>query len=139
MHAGARKWAIEEFGEADLGDARRKWRVISMASELLRRPGPTVAATFRDEAARQGAYDFLESPAVTSDALEDACGRSCAARCAGQGFVFVPVDGTTISLRDPRHTREIGDVGGGVDGHGRGLKVISALALDEAGVAIGLA
>lgn len=140
MQIDAHRWAMEEFGEAKLGDARRKRRLVAMARELLKHPTAVVAGAFRGEAARQGAYDFLEGSSVQSSAIEEASGTSCAARSATEEFVFVAVDGTTISLSDPRGLKEIGEVGVGSEGRrGRGVKVITAFAVDPNGVAVGVA
>jgi hypothetical protein len=135
-----RAWAISEFGDARLGDHRRKWRLIDMAAEVAAKPHGVVTSAFRSDASRQGAYDFLESKHVDAAAVEEAAGSSCAQRAARFPFVFVPIDGTGISLSDPHELKELGPIGGhDLRNCGRGMKAINAIALDPSGTPIGVA
>lgn len=111
-----------------------------MAAALATRPTSVVTEAFTNDAGRQGAYDFLESRLVGHGPIEQSMGESCAARCAVKPFVFVPVDGSTISLVDRSRTRSgleaTGHAGGRTDG--RGLKTVSAIAVDR-GAPLGVA
>lgn len=130
-------WAEEEFGGAILGDARRTTRLIRIASRAAMAPSGKVSEVFRDAAERQGAYDFVESPHVHSEALVQAAVRACAARCSTHNFVFVPVDGTSLTLVDQERTKDFGAIG--TYGQGaRGLKVIDAIAISPDGVPLGV-
>jgi len=91
---------------------------------------------FSDDAERQGAYDFLESPHVKAEALEAGAGDAVARKCAHESRVFVAVDGSSLSFVDRTGERGLGAVGTYAAG-AVGLKVISALALSAAGVPIG--
>jgi hypothetical protein len=137
MQTSTRAWALDEFGRAQLGDRRRVSRLVAIADDLARSPASVVANALRDDAARQAAYDFLEGGRVLSSAIEDAAARSCAERASAHPFVFVPVDGTAISLTDPARKKQIGPLGSADEG--RGLKVVSAIALSPDGVSLGLA
>jgi len=96
----ARKWAHEEFGHAQLGDARRTIRLVRMAAAAARHPGGAVSDVFRTQAERQGAYDFLANPHIREIDILDAMAAATANRCEGQPFVFVIVDGTSLRLTD---------------------------------------
>lgn len=137
MQTASRAWAFEEFGGARLGDRRRIARLVAIAEDVALSPVSIVSDALRDDAARQAAYDFLEGKAVLSSAVEDAAGRSCAERCSDYPFVFVPVDGTGISLSDPARKKGIGPLGPAEQG--RGLKAVSAMAISPDGVPLGLA
>lgn len=138
MRLDARAWAFEEFGSAKVKDERRRRRLLDIATEVARSPSGVVAVAIRGEAARQGAYDFLEGEAVRSASLEDAVARACATRAAAEKFALVPIDGTTLSFSDPSEKKEIGVLGRNADGAaGRGLKVVSALALDPCATSAG--
>jgi Transposase DNA-binding len=65
----AREWAYSEFGRAELGDARRTGRLVSMAAAAARRPGGKVLDVFRSSAERQGAYDARGMKVVHAYAL----------------------------------------------------------------------
>jgi hypothetical protein len=133
----ARVWAEEEFRAAALGDARRTTRLIRIASRAAVAPCGKISEVFRDPAERQGAYDFVESSHVRSAALLAALTRSAAIRCSTYGFVFVPVDGTSLTLVDHEGTKDFGAIG--TYGQGaRGLKVIDAIAVSPDGIPLGV-
>lgn len=133
-----RRWAWEEFGQAELGDARRTHRAVAMAEAVARSPAGKVSAVFADGAERQGAYDFLESARVAAEPLVEAMGRSCAARAGKEDFVYVPVDGTSVTVVDRSKTKGFGHVGT-YQQKNRGLKVVTAIAVTSAGVPQGVA
>jgi hypothetical protein len=107
-----------------------------MAATALSRPGGRVSDVFTEDAERQGAYDWLESPSVHADALMGAMGEACARRCAEHRFVFVPVDGTSLTLTDRVHGKDFGAIGT-IEAGARGLKVVDAIAVSPAGVPLG--
>jgi hypothetical protein len=59
-----------------------------------------------------------------------------ARRCRSERIVYVPVDGTSLTLTDNAEKRELGRVG--TRFFARGLQVMNALAVDVNGAAIGL-
>ena len=65
--ADVMEWASEEFGQSDLGDARRTARLVRIGAAAARSPASTVSAVFTDDAELQGACDWLESPHVPVD------------------------------------------------------------------------
>jgi transposase-like protein/transposase Tn5 family protein len=137
MDCQARGWAREEFGHAELGDARRTERLVRLASCAISRPGGRITEVCESEAERQGAYDFLESERVGEEALQDAAAKAAIRRVAGQSYAFVAVDGTSLSLSDCERTKDFGAIGAYVEG-GRGLKVIHAYIVDRHGVPSGM-
>jgi hypothetical protein len=130
-------WASEEFGQAELGDARRTARLVRMGAAAARSPAGKVTAVFADDAELQGAYDWLESEHVPAAGLELGVGQAAARRCSEQEHIFVAVDGSSLTFADREGARGLGAVGTYAGG-ARGLKVISALAMSTAGVPIGL-
>lgn len=134
----AARWAEEEFGDADLGDARRTRRLVSFASEVAERPAGTVTRACTSSASREGAFRLLENPAVTSEALRDSVQRATMRRCAGRGSLFVAVDGSSLHLTDTKRAKGLGAVGSFRQG-ARGVQVMSALAVGADGAPIGLA
>jgi hypothetical protein len=134
----ARRWAREEFGGAALGDERRRARLVSMAAGAAQRPGGRVSEVFLSSAERQGAYDFLESSHVEPAPIAAAIASACAKRCRDLPYVFVPVDGSSLTLVDHAREKDFGVIGSYTQ-DGRGLKVISAMALTPDGVPLGLA
>lgn len=135
--SSADAWALEEFGHANLRDRRRTRRLVTMAAHVAVCPSGKISEVFQADADRQGAYDFLESPHVSYEAVVDAMGLATARRCAKEVYVFVAVDGSSLTLTDHRRNKDFGAVGAYSQG-GRGLKVVCGLAVDARGVPCGL-
>ena len=132
-----RRCAWEDFGGAELGDVRRTQRLVAMATMAHRRPAGRVLQVFETSAERQGAYDFLGNPTCQPEAVTEALGASTARRCAEHAFVFVSIDGSSLSLIDRTGKKGFGRVGSTKEG-GRGLKVVTAFAIDPDGTPIGV-
>jgi len=130
-------WAVEQFAAVDLGDSRRTARLVQMASAACAHPSGKVAAVFPRDTTREGAYDFLENERVDVKQIVEGLGEATARRCAELPFVFVPVDGTSITVSDRAGKKGMGRIGTAANG-GRGLKVIDALAVDPQGTPVGL-
>lgn len=84
-----------------------------------------------------GAYDFLENKHVTAGQLTAAMGDATARRCAKLPFVHVATDGSSITVTDTERAKGFGCLGSGKRAV-RGLKVISALAVEDCGTTVGL-
>ena len=136
--AAAMLWAVQEFSHARLGDARRSQRLVRIAARVAEHPSGLLTEVFADhEDERAAAYDFLENPAVHPDDLAWAHQRATAQRCAGAPFVFVPVDGSSLSFSDPEGHKGLGFIGSRKAG-ARGLKVMTAIAVSADGVPLGV-
>ena len=129
--------ASEDFGRAQLGDARRTKRLVSMMATAHRRPAGRILQVFETSAERQGAYDFLGNSACGAAAVTEALGASTAGRCAEHGIVFISIDGGSLSLTDRTGKKGFGRIGSNKEG-GRGLKVVTAFVLDANGTPIGV-
>jgi hypothetical protein len=124
---GAIDWAREEFGHIELGDRRREDRCVRMAAALLTAPAGRVSDVFARDADRQGAYDFLENPAIRASSLGLAGSQACAQRCRSHERCLVVIDGTSLQIVDRARKKDFGVVGS-YRNDARGLKVISAMA-----------
>jgi hypothetical protein len=129
-------WAQEEFGHAELGDARRTARLVAMGSQVARRPGGTVTKVFEDAAAREGAFRFLESDQFSSSDVQAAMRVATAKRAAAHRFVYVPIDQSAQQITDgsrqtfgPLSRKDMGT----------GAQAMSALVVSPHGVPLGLA
>jgi|SRR5271157_3399521 len=133
----ARGWVCEEFGELTVGDVRLKRRLTRMAKTAAERGGGVISEVFRNAAERQGAYDLLEGGRVTDEALLSTVAAACVARSADDSFAFVPIDGSSVSVVDRGRATDLGVVGS--YGHqGRGLQVVTALAVSPRGTTLGV-
>jgi len=132
-----RAWVSEEFGELEVVDARLKPRVKRMAKRAMECGGGRISDVFCNDAERQGAYDLLEGGRVPGETLSESMGAACVQRSAHAKFVFVPIDGSSIQVVDRRKRTDLGLVGTYTN-NGRGLMVVSALAVSLEGTPLGL-
>ena len=89
------------------------------------------------DASRQGAYDFLSNRKIAPSAVQAAVSKAAAIGCVGSEFCFVVVDGTALTLKDWKRSKDFGAVGASNLG-ARGLKIMNAYALSADGTPIGL-
>ena len=105
------EWAHQHFGGLDLGTRAGRRAVSRWRAGLPRRPGGRVLDVYRTSAQRQGAYDFLENPAIKSEAMVDGIGLAVASNCQEHPYVLVSVDGSSLNIVDRNHTKGFGVVG----------------------------
>jgi hypothetical protein len=129
----ATRWALEEFGSVNLGDARRPRRLTMMADAAWRRPAGKVSAVFERAAEREGAYDFLENRHVRPEAIAAGMFEATARRAAKKQSVYVAIDHTSLTLTDVAKKKGFGPIR-----WKRGLMVVNALAVASDGVPLGL-
>lgn len=132
-----RIWAWEEYGHLEAGDARRRDRVVTMASRLAGAAAGQVSKAFRDGAERQGAYDLLEGGRISAEALVRSAAKATVERSAGEDFVYVPIDATSIHIVDRKRRTDLGLVGT-YSNNARGLNVVTALSVSAAGTTLGV-
>src|SRR5512145_323011 len=137
MRSAEYEWSSDVFGQADLKDARRTRRLVQMAARAAAHPNGRISETFDTVQEREGAYDFLENPKLPTRESGLAAFRATATSAAEQDVVFIPIDGTSIKLWDGVGNKDFGRIGTHARG-ATGLKVIGAMAVDSAGVPIGL-
>lgn len=139
MTSAEHRWAAEEFAHCELGDVRRRQRLVRMAAAVAASPAGKVTEVFDDVAGREGAFRFLEKKAIEAKSLQRSVRAATLERCARSGArtVIVPVDATSLNLTDRTAAKGFGQVGVWKS-HGRGLHVMTALALTPDGVPLGL-
>jgi len=131
-------WARETFSRARLGDPRRVKRLVAMAAAVANSPAGTVTATMGTVAAKEGAFRFLESDQVETDAVSAAVFDTTALACGEHGLMFVAIDQSALSFADRQGIRGLGPVTDHASTVLRGMQVMSALAVDETGTPVGL-
>lgn len=108
-----------------------------MASRAAETPGGRVTEVFSVPAEREGAYRLVENVNVDDKAVARAAHEACARRCESEGFVFVAVDGCTLSVTDVTGDKGFGKVGT-KDTRGRGIEAMNAIAVNADGTSLGL-
>ena len=130
-------WAVEEFGHADVGDARRRKRLVRMAARVAEAPAGTVSAVFRTTAEREGAYRLLSNENVDWKEIAKASHVACVERCRGERVVFVAEDGSSLNITDTGQEKGTGPIGARGKG-ARGFQLMNAIAITLYGVPVGL-
>lgn len=135
--SASRVWAWEEYGHLEVGDVRRRDRIVKITARLAGSAAGTVASAFSNLAERQGAYDLLEDGRVSAEALVEAAAAATVQRGSEERTVLVPIDGTSVRVVDRKRTTDLGLVGT-FSNNGRGLNVVTALAVSEDGTTLGI-
>ena len=68
------RWASVELQHAQLGDSRRKKRLVKIVEDLASQPGESVPQASGDVAATTAAYDFWNSPYFHPEDIRFDCG-----------------------------------------------------------------
>jgi len=130
------EWAREQCKDLHLGDIRRTAAACRMLTAAVKNPAGTVTGVLKTPAERQAAYKFLESEHTSYEPLRRAFGLAAARQASGMPYVFVAVDGSSLSLTDGEKTK-FGAIGSTAQ-KGRGMKVITSYAVDSEGVPVGI-
>lgn len=133
----AESWAKSAFGKVDLGDSRRTARLVRCGARALETPSGKLSETFTCAKELGGAYDFVENPKVCVLRLEEGVGQATAAACARAERVRIAVDGSSAQVVDRTGKKGVGRIGADTLPT-RGLKVMTALAIDARGTTVGI-
>jgi hypothetical protein len=137
IDGSAEVWAEHTFGKAVLGDKRRVARLVKMAQQVAKKPAGNVTKVYSTPADREAAYRFVENHDVEPEAIVKSMGFAVMEQCSNEPFVFVPMDGSSLTLADHFCKKDYGSIGPRKRG-ARGLKVMAALAVSSEGTPIGL-
>jgi Transposase DNA-binding len=129
-------FSYEETRDLNLGDRRRTSVVRTILASAERRPGGTVTSVLKRSSEREAAYRLLESEHTSYEPLRWSFALATARRAAERPFAFVLIDGSSLTLTD-RANSKFGGVGSTASG-GRGMKVITAYAVDSNAIPIGI-
>ncbi len=116
-----------EFGRSTLGHRARHKRLLVISEALASAPAASFPAMFHDLAKAKRAYEFLGNPAVLPDDVLLGHVLNTRERCASRRRVLLVMDMTELDFTAHRATRGLGTIG---DGNGRGVHVLTVLALD---------
>lgn len=129
-------WIAEQFGAADLGDARRSRRAAQLALSLLRAPGVGLPEQTKTWGGCKAAYRLLHCPEVTRIKLMQPHFDMTLASANKPGVTLFAQDTTELDYTHMVHAQGYGPIG---NHKGAGLMVHSLLALTPQGDIIGLA
>lgn len=131
----AGSWAVTELGNAQFGDLRLTYRLVSIAMALASRPDCSIPQACGSAAATKGAYRFFSSEDVAPESII-ASHRDAALGRMGQLPVVLAVQDTTqFNFSSKPATKDLGRMS-----HPKelGFFVHSCLAVSPDGVPLGL-
>lgn len=127
MEGTAATFAQDQFGAADLGDARLNHRLVRVADQLVACPDGTFPKKFHEPAGLQGFYRLMKHPRVThASILAPHAAVTLERMRATPGVVLCLHDTTVLDYSGLDSIAELGQVG---DGNGRGLYCHNCLAV----------
>src|SRR4051812_44256265 len=132
----ARYWAETQFGTADLGDARRTHRLVSLMAAIARAPDESLPRQLGSLANTKAGYRLFDCGAVTRTAVMDPHVAQCRAAAARHPIVLMVHDDTILDFSPHRTLKGAGRVG---DDRGTGFLAHSCLAVLPSGATLGLA
>jgi hypothetical protein len=127
-------WASEEFGAAELGDARLTRRLVTLARRLSMSPHCSFPQSF-NVSELKAAYRFFDNPQVDVDGVLGAHIGQTLGRMRQVPVVLAVQDTTEFNLS---HLRATEGLGYGSDPHVRGFLIHSLLALTPEGLPLGV-
>jgi hypothetical protein len=122
------QWAVQQWGQAQLGDARRTQRAIAMGQALAANPDASLPEQIASWSDLKAAYRLLGEADVSHAALsqphwEKTCQQ---AKTTGAGVVLFVQDTSELDYTRHTKTQNLGHIG---DGKGKGLMLHSCLAV----------
>ena len=102
------KWAAQELQYADLGDTRRKKRLISIVENLASQPSTSVPQASGNLAAASATYDFWNSPYFHPSDIIAAQAKSTVERIKEHLIVLAVQDTTSLDFTTQKAKKGMG-------------------------------
>ena len=129
-------WIAEQFGRANLGDARRSLRAQKLALNIIKAPGKGLAVQTGSQSQCKAAYRLLNCPAVTREQLMQPHFEQTRSSAIELPVTLFVQDTTELDWSSIQQAQGYGPIG---DHRGQGLLTHSLLALQPQGQILGLA
>jgi hypothetical protein len=124
----ADKWAVENFGTAELGDLRRTDRLVKMATAIAENPSASLPESMRNWADTLAAYRFLDNEAITHEQIMLPHWMTTREEVMRHSRILLPADTTDINLSSHEAAEGLGPIGRG--NKAQGFFVHTVLAMD---------
>lgn len=111
VRRAAADWAEEEFGGCQLGDARLKERLLTVARDFYARPTASVPQACSSRAKTKAAYRFLDHEETTMERLLEPHYLATEARVRKESVVLAVQDTTSLNYTAHRATEGLGPIG----------------------------
>jgi hypothetical protein len=127
-------WAINEFGNAGLGDARRSKRLVALARQIANSPHHSFPQTLKASELK-AAYRFFDNDNITTDGILSAHIGQTLTRMQAVPVALAIQDTTEYNLS---HLSATGGLGYGSSQHTRGFMMHSSFAVTPEGLPLGV-
>lgn len=134
---GTHDWAQEEFGAAELGDARLSARLLSLARDFYAKPRAQIPQACGSRAKAKAAYRFFDHAATSMDAILQSHYEAACARIAAHPVVLAVQDTTSLNYNTQPAIENLGPIGTRPDTW-LGLLVHDTMAFTPQGLPLGL-
>jgi hypothetical protein len=121
----AAKWAMTEFGDAELKDARRSVRAVKLATALAESSTGFLPDSCSNWAELKAAYRFLDRPEVAFQSLLQGHWTRTQCACAPRGEYLLIEDTTELDYTAHESVSGLGRIG---NNDGRGFFLHTTLA-----------
>jgi Transposase DNA-binding/Transposase Tn5 dimerisation domain len=128
-------WAVTEFIDAELGDARRTQRLVELATLFAQRPGASLPEACGNRAMLKAAYRFFDNDAVDPQAILESHILATSDRLAAVPLVLAVQDTTEVDWTTHPATTGLGPLAAPMH---QGLHVHTTLALTPERLPLGL-
>ncbi len=128
-------WAIQEFGQAELGDKRRKERLVQMATELGQQPQGSLPEATGSVAKLKAAYRFFDNQDIEGSAILDSHLQATCQRMRTVERVLAIQDTSYLDWSHHPATQGLGPL---VRSENRGLVTHTTMAFSVEGVPLGV-
>ncbi len=130
-------WVVEELGAAQMGDARLRARLLSLARDFYAQPRAQIPQACGSRAKAKAAYRFFDHPRTTMDAILQSHYEATGARVSSHPVVLAVQDSTSLNYNTQPAIENLGPIGTRADTW-LGLMVHDTMAFTPEGVALGL-
>jgi len=104
-------WIAKQFGQADLGDARRSRRAQRLALSMLQAPGKGLPQQTQTWGGLKAAYRLLHGDAVTRQKLMHPHFKQTLAAAQTQPLTLFVQDSTELDFTQMEHAEGYGPIG----------------------------
>ena len=133
-------WAVTEWGDVDLGDARSTRRLLMYGKSRFAKPTATLPLSCGTIAATKAAYRLLNQPEATLDELLSTHRESALARAARESVILAIQDTTSLNFTSLEETTGLGPIAANKGGANatRGLMMHNMMLASTGGTPFGL-
>lgn len=123
-----KQWAAQQWGQAELGDARRTQRAVEVGAALAANPDASLPEQMLSWGKLKAAYRLLSEADVSHAALSQPHWENtqAQAKASDASVVLFVQDTSELDYSHQTRTKNLGHIG---DTHGRGLMLHSCLAV----------